>query len=99
MLVYAKLAEKDVTFVNIELDYENNRLVYDVEFYSGNVEYDYDIDALTKEIVSSDFDIENYNIPAQTTAAQQETTAPSADIGIEKAKAIALAHAGLSQDS
>ena len=62
-LADAKLSEKDVTFVNIELDYENNRLVYDVEFYSGNVEYDYDIDALTKEIVSSDFDIENYNIP------------------------------------
>ena len=97
-LAHAKLAEKDVTFVNIELDYENNRPVYDVEFYSGNVEYDYDIDALTKEIVSSDFDIENYDIPVQTTAAQQETTAPSADIGIEKAKAIALAHAGLSQD-
>ena len=97
-LADAKLSEKDVTFVNIELDYENNRLVYDVEFYSGNVEYDYDIDALTKEIVSSDFDIENYNIPAQTTAAQQETTAPSADIGVEKAKEIALAHAGLSQD-
>jgi len=97
-LAHAKLAEKDVTFVNIELDYDNNRPVYDVEFYSGNVEYDYDIDALTKEIVSSDFDIENYDIPVQTTAAQQETTAPSADIGIDKAKAIALAHAGLSRD-
>lgn len=97
-LAHAKLAEKDVTFVNVELDYENNRPVYDVEFYSGNVEYDYDIDALTKEIVSSDFDIENYDIPVQTTAEQQETTALSADIGIEKAKAIALAHAGLSQD-
>ena len=97
-LAHAKLAEKDVIFVNVELDYENNRPVYDVEFYSGNVEYDYDIDALTKEIVSSDFDIENYDISVQTTAAQQETAAPYADIGIEKAKAIALAHAGLSQD-
>ncbi len=97
-LADAKLSEKDVIFVNIELDYENNRPVYDVEFYSGNVEYDYDIDALTKEIVSNDFDIENYDIPVQTTAEQQETTALSADIGIEKAKAIALAHAGLSYD-
>ena len=97
-LAHAKLAEKDVIFVNVELDYDNNRPVYDVEFYSGNVEYDYDIDALTKEIVSSDFDIENYDIPVQTTAAQQETTSPSADIGVEKAKEIALAHAGLSND-
>ena len=34
----AKLVEKDVTFVKVELEFENNRLVYDVEFYSGNVE-------------------------------------------------------------
>ena len=89
----AKLAEKDVTFVKVELEFENNGLVYDVEFYSGNVEYDYDIDAVSGAIVSSDRDIENYSIPAQ-----QTTVAPAADIGVEKAKEIALAHAGLSQD-
>ena len=61
----AKLAEKDVTFVKVELEFENNRLVYDVEFYSGNVEYDYDIDAVSGAIVSADKDIENYVIPAQ----------------------------------
>nr|WP_314507972.1 PepSY domain-containing protein [uncultured Lachnoanaerobaculum sp.] len=86
----AKLAEKDVTFVKVELEFENNRLVYDVEFYSGNVEYDYDIDAVSGAIVSSDHDIENYSIPAQ-----QTTVAPAADIGVEKAKEIALAHAGV----
>jgi len=86
----AKLAEKDVTFVKVELEFENNRLVYDVEFYSGNVEYDYDIDAVSGAIVSSDRDIENYSIPAQ-----QTTVAPAADIGVEKAKEIALSHAGV----
>ena len=89
----AKLSEKDVTFVKVELEFENNRLVYDVEFYSGNVEYDYDIDAVSGAIVSSDRDIENYSIPAQ-----QTTVAPAADIGVEKAKEITLAHAGLSND-
>lgn len=102
-LAHAKLAQKDVTFVKAELETDSNRLIYDVDFYSGNVEYDYDIDAVTGEIISSDLDIENYNIPAQTTvaqttAAQQETAAPAADIGVEKAKEIALAHAGLSND-
>ena len=97
-LAHAKLAQKDVTFVKAELETDNNRLIYDVDFYSGNVEYDYDIDAVTGEIISSDLDIENYNIPAQTTAAQQETAAPAADIGVERAKEIALAHAGLSND-
>ena len=97
-LAHAKLAKKDVTFVKAELETDNNILIYDVDFYSGNVEYDYDIDAVTGEIISSDLDIENYNIPAQTTAAQQETVAPAADIGVERAKEIALAHAGLSND-
>ena len=87
----AKLAEKDVTFVKVELEFENNRLVYDVEFYSGNVEYDYDIDAVSGAIVSADKDIENYVIPAQPSTEAQAT-----EISVEKAKQIALSHAGVS---
>lgn len=86
----AKLAEKDVTFVKVELEFENNRLVYDVEFYSGNVEYDYDIDAVSGAIVSADRDIENYVIPAQPSTEAQAT-----EISVEKAKQIALSHAGV----
>ena len=115
-LAHAKVAQKDVTFIKAELDTEDGRAVYEVEFYSGNVEYDYDIDALSGEIISNDFDIEDYSIPAQSAAAPQQTevsqqtaaapapTAPAAntpsrDIGIERAKQIALSHAGLSQGS
>ena len=86
----AKLAEKDVTFVKVELEFEDNRLVYDVEFYSGNVEYDYDIDAVSGAIVSADKDIENYVIPAQPS-----TEAQASEISVEKAKQIALSHAGV----
>ena len=86
----AKLAEKDVTFVKVELEFEDNRLVYDVEFYSGNVEYDYDIDAVSGAIVSADRDIENYVIPAQPSAEAQ-----ASEISVEKAKQIALSHAGV----
>ena len=87
----AKLAEKDVTFVKVEFELEDNRLVYDVEFYSGNVEYDYDIDAVSGAIVSADKDIENYVIPAQPS-----TEAQASEISVEKAKQIALSHAGVS---
>ena len=86
----AKLAERDVTFVKVELELEDNRLVYDVEFYSGNVEYDYDIDAVSGAIVSADKDIENYVIPAQPS-----TEAKATEISVEKAKQIALSHAGV----
>ena len=90
----AKLAEKDVTFVKVELEFEDNRLVYDVEFYSGNVEYDYDIDAVSGAIVSADKDIENYVIPAQPSA-EAPTKAQASEISVEKAKQIALSHAGV----
>lgn len=91
----AKLAEKDVTFVKVELELEDNKLVYDVEFYSGNVEYDYDIDAVSGAIVSADRDIENYVIPAQPSA-EAPTKAQASEISVEKAKQIALSHAGVS---
>ena len=90
----AKLAEKDVTFVKVELELEDNKLVYDVEFYSGNVEYDYDIDAVSGAIVSADRDIENYVIPAQPSA-EAPTKAQASEISVEKAKQIALSHAGV----
>ena len=90
----AKLAEKDVTFVKVELELEDNRLVYDVEFYSGNVEYDYDIDAVSGAIVSADKDIENYVIPAQPSK-EAPTKAQVSEISVEEAKQIALSHAGV----
>ena len=93
---HAKIAQSGVTFIKAKLDTEDGRQVYDIEFYSGNTEYDYEIDAISGEIVSSDMDIENYTIPAQT-AAQSNNTA--GDIGIEKAKEIAMSHAGVSPGS
>jgi len=77
-LAHAKVAQKDVTFIKAELDTEDGRAVYDIEFYSGNVEYDYDIDAVSGEIISNDFDIEDYSIPAQSAAAPQQTEAAPA---------------------
>lgn len=79
-LADAKVALKDVTFIKAELDNEDGRAVYEIEFYSGNVEYDYDIDALSGEIISNDFDIEDYSIPTQSAAAIQQTAAAPAPI-------------------
>lgn len=93
-LAHAKLAEKDVTFVKVELELEdNNRYEYDIDFYSGNVEYDYEIDAVSGSILSADRDIENYVIPTQPSTAAANTQ--SSEISVEKAKQIALSHAGV----
>ena len=77
-LGHAKLSASDVTFIHVELDWENGRRVYDVEFYNGAKEYDYEIDALTGEIRSFDFDAEHAAPPA------------SGDIGRDRAREIAL---------
>ena len=68
------------------LDWDNGRMEYEVEFWKDNVEYDYEIDAYTGTILHSDRDIEGYSIPTQS----------SADIGADRAKEIALDHAGVS---
>ena len=91
-LAHAKLAEKDVTFVKVELE-DNNRYEYDVDFYSGNVEYDYEIDAVSGAILSADRDIENYVIPTQSSTAAANTQ--TSEISVERAKQIALSHAGV----
>ena len=92
------------TFVKAKLDSEDGVKVYDVEFYKGNVEYDYEIDAITGKILEKDRDIENFSIPKkkattnkQATKKAKTTTKKAAkDIGVEKAKSIALKDAGVS---
>ena len=46
----------------VELDTEDGRQVYEVEFFAGNTEYDYIIDRETGEILSYDQDIEGWGL-------------------------------------
>lgn len=80
-LKHAQLASNQVTFVSATLDWEDGKAVYDVEFYTTGKEYDYEVDALTGQILTWDFDAEGY--------------APAASnyIGEAKAKEIALTKA------
>ena len=43
----------------LKLDTEDGIKVYDVEFYKGNVEYSYEIDAKTGKIVEKDVEMED----------------------------------------
>ena len=101
-LADAGIQEADVTFVRSYLNIDDGRQQYDVEFYGGNVEYDYEIDAFTGVILSSDRDAEYY-APNQATAGSvsappaQVPTSSGADIGEAKAKQIALSHAGYTE--
>ncbi len=103
-LQHASLSAADVNFVHSELDYDDGVQVYDVEFYKGNAEYDYEIDAATGSVLSYDYDAEDHQPTAQP---NDSATTPPADaqapvdsnnaayIGVDRAKNIAVSHAGV----
>lgn len=56
-LQHAGVQESHISFTKLKLDKDDNRFVYEIEFYVGNKEYDYEINAYTGEII--DFSIDN----------------------------------------
>lgn len=89
-LNHAGVTSSTAKFVKVERDRDDGRLLYEVEFYAGNKEYDYEILASDGTILSYDADIEGYRIPSSTSSSS------SGYISVERAKEIALQHAGLS---
>lgn len=89
-------------------DRENGRMVYEVEFTAGDYEYDYEIDAITGEVLQSEWKkvqpaVPVISQPTQTPApvSAAVTDAPAASAGDteqEKALAIALEQAGVRAD-
>ena len=113
-LSHAGLNEADVTGLRARFDIDDGKEQYDVEFWVGNTEYDYEINAVTGQIISYDIDTENAppqtaapaaTTSAEVTAAPSEVTASTTAaaqqgyIGEEAAKAAALKHAGLSENN
>ena len=78
-LNHAGLTADAVTFVKAKQDYDDGRLVYEIEFVttSGNgyLEYDYEIEAATGSILSYDYDAESYTPQPMTTTPSTATGA------------------------
>ena len=85
-LKHAGVSASNATFVKVERDWDDGRLVYEVEFYSGNKEYDYEIAAADGTVLDYDYDAEHYAPSSSTGTA----------MSVDEAKAIALKHAGVS---
>lgn len=81
-LEHAGLTADKVTFVQARLDYDDGKQVYDVEFYTGDKEYDYEIDANTGAVTRHDFDADYDTSPGAATG--------TAEITADRAKEIAL---------
>ena len=107
----AGFSSSEVSFLSTELDSRNGIEYYDIDFSANGVEYDYDIDALTGTVIGSETPeagkLPEGNIPAEK--AEVSDNAPAIDtipesapsdtlIGEEKAKELALTHAGITAE-
>ncbi len=79
---------EDAIFLKVKLERKDGRFQYDVEFYSGSSEYEYEIDAATGKILSSDRELEDFIVTPSTGSGET--------ISAERAKEIALSDAGVS---
>ena len=89
-LADAGLVESDVTFTKEKLDWDDGIAVYDIEFLTADTEYDYEIDAATGAVLDKSAELFRPN--------ESQGQAMDASIGVESAKEIAAAHAGLSKE-
>ncbi len=113
-LEHAKISASDVSKLKTELDAENGVMVYEVEFVYDHTEYEYDINAKsgavekTKKEIDDDWKEHQHSggngSSSQGASSQAASSKPSSSqgssgyIGLEKAKSIALQHAGVSGD-
>lgn len=86
-LADAGLSAGEVTFTKSKLDREDGKWVYEIEFITGDAEYEYEIDAATGAILEKS---------VEGRKSSGGSTGSANYIGVDQAKAIALKNAGLS---
>lgn len=91
-LADAGVSASDVLYTKEALDYENGTAVYDIEFYVDNVEYEYEINAVTGVVYSK-----NVETHQTQTGYGAQTGAAEMYIDADNAKSTALNHAGFSE--
>ncbi len=102
-LNHAGVKADKAVFETVRLDKEDGVYEYDVDFKVGNIEYDYEINAVTGKVLEADREIENQK-PQMPQNTENPTVKPdnnqqsnnSTIITAQKAKEIALNHAGIS---
>ncbi len=95
---HAGVAADTVFDFESEFDYDNGRAEYEIDFESGEYDYNYDVDAVTGEIVKNNKKNDPENL------IENKLSLTSADgiteyISADKAKEIALSHAGVHENN
>ena len=87
---HAKVENKNIVNLEIEYDYENGNMIYDVEFDCNNIEYDYEVDAVSGKILESE--IEN-----KSKDSNNNNNSSNTYLSKDKIKEIALKKANVSK--
>lgn len=91
-LSHAGISSSDVSYITCELDFDDGIMVYEVEFVSGNTEYEYDINAIDKSVLK--FSTERADNYSQS--GQGGSSGNAASITEAEAQQAAFSHAGVS---
>ena len=90
----AGLSESDVTFKKTELDNSHGTQVYDIEFYTSDTKYDYEMDVSNGTVLEKN--IEQFQIQPNPTDSAINSSGNDY-IGVDRAKEIALNHAQMNE--
>ncbi len=97
-LTHAGVAESDLSHSKVEFDSEDGIMVYEIEFRTETAEYEYDINAVSGEVLK--YEKEDHTSQGQNSGSGNtggQTTDTSAFIGEDAAAQAALAHAGVAE--
>ena len=93
-LTHAGVQQSQLDYLEADYDYEDGRMVYEVEFGVSGVEYEYDIDAATGAIIKAEQEGQTIQTPAPGQT-QQPQGGSSGTISSQQARDIALSNAGV----
>ena len=91
-LAKAGLKKSQISGCEVEFECDDGIITYDIEFYCGSAEYEFEIDATTGNIIEYETDGDGYEGSHHKNSA---VNSGSKYIGRSRAKEIALAKAGL----
>ncbi len=97
---HAGVSESEVSELEIDYDYDDGRLIYEIEFKIRSSQYEYDIDARNGAILKSETKHEQKVTTKPTDKSDASTTKPTESSGLitrSQAEEIAFQHAGVSR--
>lgn len=91
----AGVSASDAVWLKCQREYDDGRLEYEIELYSGSTEYDMTVDAATGEVIK--FETELIDLHHGDDHHSTGTATQTSDIGADAAKSAAFTHAGITE--